>query len=99
MVSNPRQSPSVPAVLALTRAFAAIRANALPPTADERTQLQSTICALTDEMKQAGEPAERVVIKIRALARAAGFDGFADALVSEAVRWCLARYFPDEGNE
>jgi hypothetical protein len=82
--------------LALTRALTAIRASALPPTEEQRAELRSLVCALTDEMKQAGNAPERVVIKIRALARASGFDGFADALVSEAVRWCLERYFPAE---
>ena len=89
-----RRNP--PAVLALTRALTAIRAKVLPATAEQRAELRSMVCALTDELKQAGAPPERVVIKLRAVARAAGFDGFADALVSEAVRWCLEQYFPGE---
>lgn len=84
------------AVLALTRAFAAVPTHSVPLTEDERSDLQGKVCALTDEMKQTGAPPERVIIKIRTLARAAGLDGFADALVGDAVRWSLDRYFPAE---
>lgn len=92
MTSARRNSPPV---LALTRALTAIRTSAAGPTAEQRADLQSKVCALTDEMKQTGAAPERVIIKLRALATAAGFDGFADPLVSEAVRWCLDRYFPE----
>ncbi len=85
-----------PPVLALTRALTAIRTSAGAPTSEQRAELRSTVCAVTDEMKQAGAPPERVIIKLRALARAAGFDGFAEPLVNEAVHWCLDRYFPQE---
>ena len=83
-------------VLALTRAFAAVPTHSVPLTEDERSDLQGKVCALTDEMKQTGAPPERVIIKIRTLARAAGLDGFANALVGDAVRWSLERYFPAE---
>lgn len=87
-----------PAILGLTRALAAIRSSS-SPTDEQREEVRTHVCALTDEMKQAGHPPERIIIKVRALARAAGIDGFADPLVSEAVRWCLDRYFPADHRE
>ncbi len=95
MASAQRRTP---AVLGLTRAFAAIRSGS-SPTDEQREEVRTHVCALTDEMKQAGYAPERVIIKVRALARAAGIDGFADPLVSEAVRWCLDRYFPEGHDE
>jgi hypothetical protein len=75
-----------PGVLAVTRAFAAIRANHEPPTDEQPAELRSKVCPLTDEMKRARAVPERVVLRPRALAHAAEFDSFNDPLVREAVR-------------
>ena len=90
--------------LALERAFALVEA-ARP---DSASILRDAICAYVDAERSRAEPAERVIVSIKAIAERARVAASRsrrasplpmnerDALLSRAVTWCIDRYYQFE---
>lgn len=80
----------------LRNAFIAIRPDALHLSQDQRAQLQSEVCAFVEHAKAQGQMPEAVIIAIRRIIESAGRPPLPDAIIGEAVRWCLTTYFGDQ---
>lgn len=68
----------------------------------DRKELQRLVCALTDRMKTAGEPPEKVVVAVKEAVRGdkairptAGDTSFTEEVIRDAVHWCIDRYYGD----
>jgi hypothetical protein len=62
--------------------------------------LRARICAAVDELKSMGWPIERIIIRMKELGREVGLPAHVsahrnerEAIISEAVRFCIERYF------
>jgi len=99
-----------PPVVALREHLAAVVA-AHPVRTDEAlTQaLQESVCAVVDELKDAGWPPERVIVAVKQVADDAGLHSSRNVLSASAplterdvalvhmVRWCIERYYGVDG--
>ena len=57
-----------------------------------RRGVRDAVCAVVDELRTEGMAPEDVVVFVRSIATSAGADYFSD-INSDAIRWCIARYF------
>ncbi|MFL5613597.1 MAG: hypothetical protein ACJ796_08055 [Gemmatimonadaceae bacterium] len=62
--------------------------------------LRARLCAAVDELKSMGWPIERIIVRIKELGREVGLPAHLsahrnerEAIMSEAVRICIERYF------
>ena len=95
-------APVAPNVdVALERAFALVE----PSRAESTSELHEAICAYVDAERARAEPAERIIVSIKAIAERARVVASRsrrspplsmsdrDALLTRAVTWCIERYY------
>ena len=91
-------APNVDA--ALERAFAHVE----PSRPESTSELHEAICAYVDAERARAEPAERIIVSIKAIAERARVLASRsrrsplsmsdrDALLTRAVTWCIERYY------
>ena len=71
----------------------------------QQEQLRERVCAVVDELRDAGWPPERVIVAIKQIASDAGLHpsrtilsatsplDAGDSVLVQMVRWCIGRYF------
>lgn len=82
------------AVLRALKAIAAER-DALTPVCV--ASLYEAVTARADDMRRAGQPIERVIAHVKALASEAGVRETHDCLVTSAVLWAIDYYYRGDG--
>lgn len=81
-----------------------LRAISVPPSADERAELQQRVHDFVDELRASGHAPEHVIVAVKKIARSAGFRRFRvrapsvraearDQLLTDIVDWSVKRYF------
>src|SRR4051812_32061149 len=60
----------------------------------DREALRLRVCTAVDELKAMGWPIERIIIRLKELAREIGFarysdSGRRDSLIDDTVKWCI----------
>lgn len=87
--------------VALERAFALVE----PSSPESTSELHDAICAYVDAERARAEPAERIIVSIKAIAERARVVASRsrrssplsmsdrDALLTRAVTWCIERYY------
>ena len=78
----------------------AIAASGEAPNAASMAALRARLCAAVDELKSMGWPIERIIVRMKELGREVGlpanvsaYRNEREAIISEAVRFCIERYF------
>lgn len=81
-----------------------VRTNAAPDDAGLR-ELKTRVCSTVDELRGLGWPIEGIIVRLKTVANEVGFaprgDRFGrdrDRLMTDIVRWCVERYYPDDGS-
>jgi hypothetical protein len=69
-----------------------------PPSESARAELRARVCAAVDELRSAGWPIEKIIVRMKEVAAEVGYSPRLvgrehDALVAEVVRWCIDRYY------
>lgn len=83
------------------RAMLASIAASRPVTPAQRAALKERIDAAVDELKSMGWPVERIMIRVKEVAAETGLatrvdpSGRDDNIVSDAIRWCIERYYAE----
>jgi len=90
------QREGSPAAEALHQAFTGVFPQAYALTDEQRLELREKVCALVDARKEEGVAPEHIVIEVRQIAQRAGGGGYADPLIVDAVKWCIAQYFGED---
>ena len=92
-------APTVDVVL--ERAFALVE----PSRPESTAELHAAVCAYVDAERTRGEPAERIIVSVKAIAERARVTASRsrrasplsmtdrDALLTRAVTWCIERYY------
>ena len=87
--------------VALERAFALVE----PSRPESTAELHAAVCAYVDAERARAEPAERIIVSIKAIAERARVTASRsrrasplsmtdrDALLTRAVTWCIERYY------
>lgn len=97
-----------PAGVALRASLASLAARSDVLGASDKAGLRERVFAAVDELKSMGWPIERVVVRLKEVAREVGFRPARnpsptpsqphdrEAVVGDVVRWCIERYYGAE---
>jgi hypothetical protein len=97
-----------PAGVAVRTSLASVAEGVDGPNASDTALLRQRVLTAVDELKAMGWPIERMIVRLKEVAAEVGLRssrnssfsgaplGERDAVVGEAVRWCIERYYGTE---
>jgi hypothetical protein len=98
--------PHTTSLIALRDQLAVALGNGTLRASINEPTLRQRVCAVVDDLKDGGWPAERIIVLVKGIAADAGLSASHgiidadstcddDAIIASMVQWCIAHYYGD----